>query len=51
MPSKEYIITVIGGTWNGTKLTKFSLKEAEDVIEMLESYFDLECELEIRELI
>jgi hypothetical protein len=50
MPSKKYIITVLGGTWNGFKVVKYSRREADSIINNIEENFGLKCNLEIIDL-
>jgi hypothetical protein len=51
MPSKKYIITILGGPFNGISIEKFSQIEANNFIDFIEENYHLECQLEIIDLI
>jgi hypothetical protein len=51
MPSKKFIITVLGGTFNGFSVVKFSQREANDFIDSVKENYNLECQLEIISII
>jgi hypothetical protein len=51
MPSKKYIITILGGTFNGFSVVKFSEFEANNFIDSVKENYNLECQLEIIDLL
>jgi hypothetical protein len=51
MPVKEYTIIIVGGTWNGYKLIKYSEREAQQWIDCIEEYYGAKCELIVRDLV
>jgi hypothetical protein len=51
MPSKKFIITILGGTFNGFSIVKFSQIEANNFIDLIEENYNLECQLEIIDLL
>lgn len=50
MPSKKFIITILGGTFNGFSIVKFSRIEANKFIDGVKENYNLECQLEIIDL-
>ena len=51
MPSKKFIITVLGGIFDGFSIVKFSQIEADKFIDLVQENFNSECQLEIIDLI
>lgn len=52
MPSKKYIITVLGGPLGGCEFIKYSQGEADDILDILDRLGILDCnyQVEILEL-
>ena len=51
MTNRKFIITVLGGTFNGFSVVKFSQREANDFIDSVKENYNLECRLEIISII
>jgi hypothetical protein len=43
MPAYKFIITIIGGTWNGQVITKFSEQEKNMAVSLIKETYGLEC--------
>jgi hypothetical protein len=50
MPSKKFIITVLGGIFNGFSIVKFSQVETDRFIDNIQENYNAECQLEIIDL-
>ena len=46
MPTYKYIITIIGGTWNGTTMTKFSEQDKNEYINRIKENYGVDCSVE-----
>lgn len=46
MPTYKFIITIIGGTWNGTTITKFSEQDKNRVIDLVRENYGVDCSVE-----
>jgi hypothetical protein len=46
MPTYKFIITIIGGTWNGTTIIRFTEQEKNYVIDSLKDNYGVDCSVE-----
>jgi hypothetical protein len=46
MPTYKFIITVIGGTWHGETITKFSEQEKNMTVSLIKEIYGLDCSIE-----
>jgi hypothetical protein len=46
MPTHKFIITIIGGTWNGTTITKFSEEDKNWFIGLIKENYGVDCSVE-----
>jgi hypothetical protein len=46
MPVYKFIITIIGGTWNGQVITKFSEQEKNMAVSLIKETYGLECSIQ-----
>ena len=46
MPTYKFIITIIGGTWNGQIITKFTEQEKDNTVSLIKETYGLECSVE-----
>ena len=46
MPTHKFIITIIGGTWNGTTITKFSEEDTNWFIGLIKENYGVGCSVE-----
>jgi hypothetical protein len=49
MPSKEYVITVLNGPFNGHKFTRWTQRDADDLVYVM-GELGMQCKVEIIEL-
>lgn len=46
MPTHKFIITIIGGTWNGTTITKFCEQDVNRFIGFIKENYWVDCLVE-----
>ena len=46
MPAYKFIITIIGGNWNGETIIKFSEHEKNMFVDFVKDFYSLECSVE-----
>ena len=46
MPTHKFIITIIGGTWNGTTTIKFSEQEKNRFVYLVKENYGVDCSVE-----
>ena len=46
MPTYKFIITIIGGTWNGQTITRFSEQEKDSFVSLIKENYGLDCSVE-----
>jgi hypothetical protein len=46
MPNKKYVITVLDGTWNGYKFTRWTQHDADGLVDAL-GRVGMQCKVEI----
>jgi hypothetical protein len=51
MPVKEFTITIKGGSLDGLEFKKYSQIECDNLVEFMESYHSLKCNVEVKSLI
>jgi hypothetical protein len=51
MPTYKFIITIMGGTWNGVTITKFSEQEKDITVNLIKETYGLECLIQKLKLI